>query len=62
MQNQEEQVVIRFLVPKSWQRRAYKLGDGYGVISEIGRAGFIRALEEEERRRQQESEQEQKAS
>jgi hypothetical protein len=62
MQEQEEIVIIRFFVPKSWQRRAYSLGKGHGIISELGRSGFIRALEEEERRNQQQTEQEQKAS
>jgi hypothetical protein len=61
---QEEQVVVRFLVPKSWVRRTYALdSSGYGIMSDIGRTGYLKELQERERQQmRQTQEQEAKAS
>lgn len=50
MEKPEQQVVVRFLVPASWVRRTYKLDtSGYGIMSDVGRAGYLKELEERER-------------
>ena len=60
MEKPEKQVVARFLVPESYFRRSYQLAGAkaYGIISDIGRAGYLKELEERER---QQASEEQKA-
>lgn len=58
----EEMTIVRFLIPKSWKKRANRLGLGYGTLSELGRPAFLKALEEAETKADEQSQQQAKAS